>query len=175
MNVEIRGVYLIAIKAIFPGIAAIVGPERGKYFESIDPAGWYGGDVYFDTIKYLRDHILPQAMVLFGNQILEEFIKLVPEISSFGPRLLVSNVPEFYKKLVRGPDAGEWCVESYEPGRVVLAENGASPSPAVSLGVLRGALEMSGAYNVRSELLNERIAGSKVNRYLIEWIHPSGE
>jgi hypothetical protein len=175
VNVEIRGIYFKAVKDVFPGIVIIVGPERGKQFDNIDPAGWYDGAVYFDTVRYLRKCLSPQAMVLIGNQIVEEFFKLFPEVSSYGPRLLVSKVPVFYKELIRGPDAGAWWVEKYEPGRVILAENGVAPSPDISIGVLRGALEAGGAYNVRSEVLNERAAGSTCNRYLLEWMHPSGE
>jgi hypothetical protein len=175
MNVEIRGLYFKAVKTVFPGIAAIVGPERGERFENIDQAGWYDGAVYFETVKYLGAHISPQAMALIGNQIVEEFFKLLPEAASYGPKQIMSKVPEVYRELIRGPGTGAWWVESYETGRAVLAENGAAPSRTVSLGILRGVLEARGAYNVRSEVLNERAVGSAVNRYLIEWIHPSGE
>jgi len=175
MNIEIRGIYYKAVKNVFPGIAAIVGPELGKCFDDIDGAGWYDGKAYFEAVKYLRDHISPPSMVLVGNEIVEELKKLIPELTTARPRALALKVPEFYANLARGPDAGAWLVESYEPGKAILAENGATTSPVLALGMIRAILESCGAYNVRAEILNERSAGSALNRYLFEWIHPSGE
>lgn len=175
MDIEIRGIYYKAVKNVFPGVAAIIGAELGKRFDDIDAVGWYDGTAYFETVKYLRDHISPQSMVLIGNEIIAEFRKLLPLLETAGPRVLAQNVPEFYANLVRGPGAGAWRVESYEPGRAILAENGATTSPALALGMIRAILESCGAYNVRAEVLNERAAGASENRYLFEWIHPSGE
>lgn len=175
MDAEVRGVFLQALKDALPDLTSIVGPELGAHFENIKPDNWYDGRCYFETIAFLREHISPQAMALVGSRFVEELKTKLPVLGSGSPREMAYRAAEIYGAFVRGSEGGYWRLESYEPGRAVIAECSASWNPALSAGIIRGSLENAGAYNVRIELLSNRQEGAPENRYLVEWIHPSGE
>lgn len=175
MDVQVRGILIMAMRDAFTGITAILGPERAGYFEEVEAAGWYDGNPYYEALRYLRDHTSPRALLLVGNRVVEELRAFLPGLNEATPKWLADEIGRLYHELVRGPASGDWRLEHYEPGRAILAEDSTLSNPVFGAGILRGALEMVGAYNVRVELLNERDAGSAFNRYLVEWIHPSGE
>jgi len=175
VDIEVRGVLLQALKEAFPAITSIVGPELGKFFEDVDPGGWYEGRAYFETMAFLRNHISPQAMIHIGNRLLDELKTAFPPLGTSSPREMAHRVADFHDFFVRGAGAGGWRLEDYEPGRAVIAEDSPFSNPLLAAGIIRGGLENTGAYNVRIEVLNDRSEGASENRYLVEWIHPSGE
>lgn len=170
-----RGVLLRALKEALPAIESIVGPELGRFFEDIEADGWYDSRVYLETMAFLRQHLSPQAMLFVGNRLLDELKTAFPPLGTSSPREMAHRVGDFHDFFVRGSGAGGWHLESYEPGRAVIIEDSPFSNPLLAMGIIRGGLENTGAYNVRIEVLSDRAEGAPENRYLVEWIHPSGE
>ncbi len=172
---EIRGLYYRLIKDVFPQIGEIVGPELGRFYDDIDVDAWYDGEPFFATLRYLKEFISPQVMVLIGGQFMEMFQGYLKERGITTTRALAAATPGLYRELVRGTTAGEWIVEDFRPGRAVVVETGTTGAGSdFALGVLKGALNAVNASNVRTTVLDDQKHGASVNRYLVEWLEGPG-
>jgi hypothetical protein len=169
---EVRGAFFRALKEVFPHIAEIVGEELGGYFKDVDAEGWYDAAPYLAAVKYLRERISPQVMVLIGNQLVETIREQMGDMGANSPREWAERLPEFYGEFVRGEGAGDWRVEEYAPGRAVVKETGVTGNVDFSVGIIKSSLESVGAYNVRVAVIDDRAQGAEANRFLAEWIEP---
>jgi hypothetical protein len=171
-EMEVRGIFFQVLKQVFPHISEIVGEDLAKYFQDIDGEAWYDADPYLAAVKYLRDRISPQVMVLIGNQLVETIREQVRDSDVTSPRELAEKLPELYGNFVRGKGAGDWHVEEFAPGRAIIEETGVTGNVDFSVGVIKSSFEAVGAYNVRVAVIDDRTKGADANRYLAEWMEP---
>jgi hypothetical protein len=85
-------------------------------------------------------------------------------------RTFAEKVGQVYPRFVRGPETGEWLVEEYRPGRMVVRESSIISNAEFTRGVLAATFSVFGALNVRVILLDNRASGAEANRYLVEWL-----
>ncbi len=157
---------------MFPHIGDIVGEDLEAYFEDIDSEAWYDAAPYRAAVKYLRDRISPQVMVLIGNQLVETIGEQMRASDVNSPRELAERLPELYGDFVRGEGAGDWHVEEFAPGRAIIEETGITGNVDFSAGVIKSGFEAVGAVNVRVAVIDDREKGADANRYLAEWLEP---
>lgn len=169
---EVRGIFFQVLKQVFPHIGDIVGEGLEEYFEDIDGEAWYDAAPYQAAVKYLRDRISPQVMVLIGNQLVETIGQQMRASDVNSPRELAERLPELYGDFVRGEGAGDWHVEEFAPGRAIIEETGITANVDFSVGVIKSSFEGVGAVNVRVAVIDDRAKGADANRYLAEWLEP---
>lgn len=175
VGIEVRGAVLQALKEAFPAMESAVRAELWACFKDVDPEAWYDAAIYIETMSFLKEHISPPAMLSVGNRLVDLLKSACPPLETKSPREMAHRVTDYYNYFIRGEAAGEWHLESYEPGRAIVVEKAVLSNPFLASGIMRGGLENTGAYNVRIEILSDRAEGAPENRYLVEWIHPSGE
>jgi hypothetical protein len=91
----------------------------------------------------------------------------------FGLRTIedfAAKFPALYHQVIRGGEAGEWALEDYRPGRLVIRETGFLPDVDFIAGVIQATLEELGGMNVRVTVLDDRAQGAAANRYVAEWL-----
>ncbi|MGD8717797.1 MAG: hypothetical protein PVH29_03145 [Candidatus Zixiibacteriota bacterium] len=173
MAIEVRGALYQGIKNVFPHIADIVRPDLGGYFErEFDPNGWYEGEPYVATLEYLLEHISPQALVIMGNELTNVVTSELRELGITSTGAFAEKVASVYPHFVRGPGTGEYVVEEYRPGRLVIKDSSIIRSVEFIRGVLTAGFTGLGALNVRVTVLDNRAENAEVNRYVVEWMEP---
>jgi hypothetical protein len=171
-EVEVRGVVYLMLREVFPHLGEMFDPELGALFEEVEAEGWYGAELYVRARGFLKEHMSPAVSALVGTRLIDLFQERLHDLEVDTPRDLAERINEVYAEYVRGPGAGEWTLEEYRGGRAVLSYDGDFAGPALCIGIMNRALELTGACDVRIGVIEERAQGAAVDRYLLEWMEP---
>jgi hypothetical protein len=169
---EVRGGLMALIQEVFPHIGGLLPAEYQKAFEDIDPDGWYDAAAYRAAVDYLSRHVSGDVVELLGARVTLAFTHRLRARGITTVERLAAELPATYAELVRGPEAGEWFVDEFQPGRAVVRERSLSESEEFATGVIKASLEYLGACNIRVTVFERRAEGAPFNRYLVEWIDP---
>ncbi|MGD8717800.1 MAG: hypothetical protein PVH29_03160 [Candidatus Zixiibacteriota bacterium] len=157
------------VKGVFPHLGDVVDPELAKLFREVKADGWYSADLYLRAREYLIKHMSPTVNALVGTRLIDLFESQLRELGINTPRNFMEKVNDVYREFVRG-EGGGWTLEEYREGRSILRYDGDFAQPDICVGIVRRALESTGAYNIRVEMIDTRSGEGGADRYLMEWI-----